>query len=97
MPDFTQGTWTLDKRCGHMKANGKTIADVFGATVHNHSDTAAEAMANARLIAAAPLMYELLDMAAHSLRHHSDNDGFIAFRIVQLLARIDGKEVNNNA
>ena len=49
--------------------------------------------ADERLIAAAPEMYELLEMAAQSLRHHSDNDGIIAYRIEQLLIRIDVEEV----
>ena len=46
--------------------------------------------ADARLIVAAPNMYELLRMAMWSLRHHSDNDGIIAYRIGELLACIDG-------
>ena len=45
---------------------------------------------DARLIAAAPKMYELLGMAMWSLRDHSDNDGILAYRIGKLLASIDG-------
>ena len=45
---------------------------------------------DARLIAAAPKMYELLNMAMWSLRYHSDNDGIIACHIGELLASIDG-------
>ena len=92
MPDFTQGQWNCDFEGSKyiFGSNQEIIGELF---FINEKET----NANARLIAAAPDMYELLDMAAQSLRHHSDNDGLIAYRIVQLLARIDGEEVNNNA
>ena len=90
---FTQGSWTLDKRNGHIKADGKTIADVFGATVHNHSDNAAEAMANARLIVAAPDMYRLLLSFVYPAEYDNFVTSVLRTNAEKLLARIE--EVNN--
>ena len=53
MPElFTQGTWTCDNE-GHITNGEKWIASIAG--------NSGEAMANARLITAAPEMYNALN------------------------------------
>ena len=93
MSKFTKGKWEYDDAHGCIHHDGRLIAEVAGGGGANYRHAAGQA--NARLIAAAPEMYELLRLAAQSLRHHSDNDYKIAYSINELLARIDGKETDN--
>ena len=60
MSKFTKGEWHLAPLTGEVRANGSRIAKVYGATEFNHSRNAEECAANARLILAAPAMYEAL-------------------------------------
>ena len=81
-----QWKWTYDPTNGIVHDDGKLIAEVAGAGGSNYRHARGEA--NARLIAFAPEMYELLmnfdvdpaEQIAWLIRRHS------------LLARIDGKE-----
>ena len=85
MSKFTKGTWEVEKiygsRCA-VSANKRIVADCF-----NNK-------ANARLIAAAPEMYELLK---EELIPTSDYGGILSFerekKIRTLLTRIDGEEM----
>ena len=81
-----QEKWIYDIVSGCIHEDGKLIAEVAGAGGSNYRHARGEA--NARLIAFAPEMYELLmnfdvdpaEQIAWLIRRHS------------LLARIDGKE-----
>lgn len=83
MPDFTKGNWVFwkNKKYPYWYV-GKEGSERYIATVDKE--------ANARLIAAAPEMYELLKVwvqiqAQPTLRNAQD-------KAQELLARIDGKE-----
>ena len=52
--------WTLNDDNGFIMAGDERIAQVFGATVHNHEDNSEKCFAYARLIANAPEMFRLL-------------------------------------
>ena len=59
MPDFTEERWTYDEHTGCVHCNGMLIADVAGAGGENYSYERGKV--NARLIAAAPKMCDLLE------------------------------------
>ena len=84
MSDFTPGKWESDALYGDhfaVFANEHVVADCFGNE------------ANARLIAAAPELYELLK---EELIPTSDYGGILSFsredKLSELFVRIDGKE-----
>ena len=80
MSKFTAGKWEADVLYGDhyaVFANDHIVADCFGSE------------ANALLTAAAPEMYEMLEIAQESLREHR-YDSPTAERIEKLLDRIDG-------
>ncbi len=52
--------WTLNEDNGFIMAADERIAQVFGATKHNHEDNRDKCFAYARLIAHAPEMFSLL-------------------------------------
>lgn len=54
--------WELDDNTGDIRSGQSRIACVYGATKYNRSTSAAKCMRTARLIAAAPELYELLDV-----------------------------------
>ena len=88
MSGFTKGKWVYDKHYGCIHHDGKLIAEVAGAGGSNYRHAQGEA--NARLIAAAPEMYELLKVwtqiqAQPALMIAQENAR-------KLLASIDGKE-----
>ena len=60
MSKFTSGQWRLDKTDGTIRANDSLVAQVYGATKHNHESNAEECFANARLILKAPVLYKIL-------------------------------------
>ncbi len=90
MSKCTKGKWEI-------KGNGVAIFDRQNKTAHFityniYGWTTEEAQANARLIAAAPEMYEMLK---EEIIPTSDYGGIISFerekKIKTLLARIDGE------
>ena len=95
MSEFTQGKWTYDPINGIVHDDGKLIAEVAGAGGSNYRHARGEA--NARLIAFAPEMYELLK---EELIPTSDYGGILSFsredKLKKLFARIDGKEDEND-
>lgn len=91
MPQFTKGKWTYapppndkNKTYGVFGAEGKEI--ILVALV--------EKQANARLIAEAPVMYELLNKAFHILGKNTANDA-ICREIDECLSRVDGAPVHS--
>ena len=88
MAEFTKGMWEFNPETGHITANGAIIANVAGATVHNQTENASEAFANARLIVNAPKMYEVLRQCLEDALDHHKADGCITS---QILYAVDGK------
>ena len=89
MPQFTKGKWTYapppndkNKTYGVFGAEGKEI--ILVALV--------EKQANARLIAEAPVMYDLLNKTFHILGKNATNDT-ICREIDECLSRVDGAPV----
>jgi len=71
MSEFTPGPWRVGMKNGHnanivFNENDKGIAAVYGLALHRKVDEqpedAAEEIANANLLAAAPELYEALDV-----------------------------------
>ena len=92
MSKFTRGTWHYFHPNGCIHCDGKLIAEVTGAggpKSYRH----AQGEANARLIAAAPEMYETLELCAKVLYGH--NEFAVAQKVHNLLARIDGEKIDN--
>ncbi len=64
---YTKGNWELDIQTGNIRADGHLVAQVYGATVHNHEKNYRECMANARLVLNAPAMLHALRKASSAL------------------------------
>ena len=103
MPKFTLGKWYVTDAApmpGHRSVRIRTRATkerpygvfVTNAILDNRCITAEERNANARLIAAAPEMYDTLLLAMGALRDGHEYARKLADDIEALLARIDGKE-----
>ena len=95
MAEFTKGKWIWDG-CKHsMQINSDSKPSVYIASVYYCSASEDEDFANARLIAAAPEMYNKLYDAFQFMKAKSccDGDEFDshAKSILKLLNRIDGK------
>ena len=95
MPNFTQGKWIYDEPFGVIfsKETFAVIANVQGAGTGSYFCLTQEGQANARLIACAPELYELLK---EELIPTSDYGGTLSFareaKIRKVLDYIDGKE-----
>ena len=103
MSEFTKGKWTADNRGVYIfthdfdmmicQMRGWAYLKAQGLS----DDEAIEVQkANARLIAAAPEMYEALTLAMDFLRDGNFPAQLIADRIQVLLARIDGKDADDD-
>ena len=91
MSKFTQGKWEYVMR----SIRAITPKETIGVAFIYCSNGQEEAEANARLIAAAPEMYELLKAL-----WESSNDaevGGVKLGAKKLLARIDGEETKHDA
>ena len=91
MSKFTKGKWDVIQGAGIdeldvISENKRNICCLFGYSVSRWN----EQKANARLIAAAPEMYEELIFAMAALRDGDVCDKKRADKIEALLARIDG-------
>ena len=91
MNEFTQGKWYVIQGAGIdeldvISEDKRNICCLFGYSVSRWN----EQKANARLIAAAPEMYEELIFAMAALRDGDVCDKKRADKIEELLARIDG-------
>ena len=89
MPQFTKGRWVFPE--------GKTCISTFDSDGYIEKNIAEvyadmpipEFEANARLIAEAPVMYELLNKTFHILGKNTANDA-ICREIDECLSRVDG-------
>ena len=109
MAEFSKGKWTDDDMGTYVFAHGydMMICKIRGWGYLKNSglsdDEAIEVQkANARLIAAAPELYELLNSMCsyineieHIIPHFPDALSLFAKYGKELLTRIDGKEINN--
>lgn len=95
MGEFTKGKWKVDAHTIRISCrvfrSVKTGDVEYGniaiiPTIHGMSEQ--EALANARLIAAAPEMYEALERALNMLNCYDPNNSVVGV-IRELLARID--------
>ena len=91
MAEFTKGTWKFVSRSGRFRifSNDRTIAE----TPRPILPLREEVEANARLIAAAPEMFELLKNFTQC--KNNVEIGSLQLHVKQLLTRIDGKEVKH--
>ncbi len=86
MPQFTKGKWTIKKLLAGLgvfavnEGSREPVADCL------------DNEANARLIAEAPVMYDLLNKAFHILGKNAANDA-ICREIDECLSRVDGAPV----
>ena len=94
MPDFTKGKW-VDSTCGTIRIeddNGESKCSICECFVDEPYIDEHQAQANARLIAAAPDMYNFLLIAAED----RFVDRFAMMHMAcKLLDRIDGKEAGH--
>ena len=96
MSNFTKGKWGYHDKLGLILTydeRGYVIATVREAGGESVFGTSPEGQANARLIAAAPEMYELLYEALQELKGYDPIGNGISTiypDIEELLARIDG-------
>ena len=96
MSKFTQGKWEWDKEnclvfTTMHSEDGSSERYYVADFEMDYAISREEREANARLIASAPEMYELLEsLVAHSYSQDK------AIRIANLLARIDGEEENDD-
>ena len=93
MSKFTKGKWGYHDKLGLILTydeRGYVIATVRNAGGESVFGASPEGQANARLIAAAPEMYEELIFAMAALRDGDVCDKKRADKIEELLARIDG-------
>ena len=88
-----QNTWTFDNSNGFIMAGGERIAQVFGATVHNHEDNRGKCFAYARLIANAPEMFSLLQNILDSVDFYEDSLQDLEGDILMLIKDIRGREI----
>ena len=103
MSKFTKGKWKINKHFDIFSEDGQFIAlccvkhkEAYFSSKYKEIYTQ-ETKANARLIAAAPEMYCLLDIAVSTLLHGNTELQFsVANKIKALLACIDGEGVNND-
>ena len=99
MSNFTKGRWEIYPHV--VRASFKVLATIrvpdsdiasiaYVPVIHGFPEH--EARANVRLIAEAPVMYELLDKAFHILGKNTANDA-ICREIDECLSRVDGAPV----
>ena len=93
MQNFSNDTWTFDDSNGFIMAGGERIAQVFGATVHNHEDNREKCFAYARLIANAPEMFSLLQNILDAVDFYEDNLQDLEGDIFMLIKDIRGREI----
>ena len=88
MSKFTARQWEYAERSGVIFAEDKGVAKVYGAGTLMR-DYTCEGAANARLIASAPAMYELVEKVAAL---SPDLVGDVVLYARELLERIDGED-----
>lgn len=96
MPQFTKGKWKIIIDpigfMGTIDICTKDKGDICSLINYSARKCNNEMIANARLIAESPVMYDLLNKAFHILGKNAANDG-ICREIDECLSRIDGAPV----
>ena len=90
---FSNGIWQLNDDNGFIMADNERIAQVFGATVHNHEDNREKCFAYARLIAHAPEMFNVLRKVFQRVDFYTNSALGLEDEIMVLLKDIRGKEI----
>ena len=88
MASFTKGKWVVDNDAWGVYSNSADCYIALMGAFHINE----EKEANARLIAEAPVMYDLLNKAFHVLGKNAANDA-ICREIDECLSRVDGAPV----
>ena len=93
MSEFTKGKWSIDRDGSAIFSDSE---DCYVAEL-SPANSDEQVVANARLIAAAPEMYELLKICAKTEEPASYIPAFLDLKdkARELLARIDGKETHS--
>ena len=101
MTSFTKGKWFhcwYNTKVGKHKCievvAGVKVSEGAIKSITKVSGTNVEAQANARLIAEAPVMYDLLNKAFHILGKNTANDA-ICREIDECLSRVDGAPIQS--
>ncbi len=89
MSDFTKGEWKVNAHYGCIHSGETLIARIAG---FSEVASTPETEANARLIVHAPEMFKLLKEVAN---YKPDTVWDVVFQAQELLARIDGKDVDH--
>ena len=93
MQNFTKDIWTLNDDNGFIMASDERIAQVFGATKHNHENNREKCFAYARLIAHAPEMFSLLQNVLEYIDFYENSLQNLEGDILMLLKDIRGREI----
>ena len=93
MQNFTKDTWTLNEDNGFIMADNKRIAQVFGATIHNHEDNREKCFAYARLIAHSPEIFSLLQYVLEYIDFYENSLQNLEGDILMLVKDIRGREI----
>ncbi len=99
MSNFTTGEWEYVQAFGvvYSKDTSAIIASVCDAGTESSFSCTPEGQANARLIAAAPEMYRLLQNFAYPEEPITTRTLNLSNRAWELLRRIDGEEEEHDA
>ena len=97
-------SWNFDSTTGDVSSDGTVLCKVYGATTYNRSINATKCMRTARLIAAAPEMYNMLEYLLGYVREWEAISTGTQYKAKvsedireaeALLARIDRKETEH--
>ena len=80
MSDYTKGKWTLNEKTGEVLSCTQKIGEVYGATIHNDTDTAEECRSNAQLIISAPELFSLVNSLLFYAYKYYNQSGEQAFK-----------------
>ena len=101
MANFTKGTWRIEKVCSKEYSLDREIENIRGYAIYSDKSkyyiAGVRTLDDARLIAAAPDMYNFIRTLYELITNPEDDEEGLSFRFIpeaakQILDRIDGKE-----